>query len=180
VVTQVINTFLYSSSVYSCHLLLIFSASVRSLLFLFNHAHPCRKYSLDISNYLEEIERNWEKNFLKDSSLFHSTVSLCFRCSLKKAFLSLLAILWNSAFSWVYFSLSLLFHFSPFLSCVESLLRQPLCLLAFLFLGDDFGHYLLYNVRIILSKVLIIRVSLVLLFVGNQLWYKKTNKQRNE
>ena len=33
-VIQVIKTFLYNFSVYSCHLVLIFSASVRSLLFL--------------------------------------------------------------------------------------------------------------------------------------------------
>ena len=36
--------------------------------------------------------------------LLFSSISL--HCSLKKAFLSLLAILWNSAFSWVYHSLS--------------------------------------------------------------------------
>ena len=29
-----------------------------------------------------------------------------YTCSLKKAFLSLLAVLWNSAFKWVYLSLS--------------------------------------------------------------------------
>ena len=33
--------------------------------------------------------------------------SIFMHCSLKKAFLSLLAILWNSAFSWMYLSLSL-------------------------------------------------------------------------
>ena len=37
-------------------------------------------------------------------------------CSLKKAFLLLLAILWNSTFSWVYFSFSLL----PFASLLFS------------------------------------------------------------
>ena len=50
---------------YSCHLFLIPSASVRSLLFLSFIAYPCMKYSLDISNFLEEI-----------SSLSHSIVFL--------------------------------------------------------------------------------------------------------
>ena len=37
-------------------------------------------------------------------------------CSLSKAFLSLLALLWNSEFSWISFPLSLAFHFFYFLS----------------------------------------------------------------
>ena len=36
--------------------------------------------------------------------------------------------------------------FSSFLSYLKSLIRPPLCLLAFLFLWDGFGHHLLYNV----------------------------------
>ena len=57
------------------------------------HAYPSMKYSLDISNFL--------RNF---PILLLSSISL--HCSFKKAFLSFLAILWNSAFSWVYLSLS--------------------------------------------------------------------------
>ena len=54
------------------------------------------KCSLGISNALEEI-----------SSLSHSIVSsISLHRSLRKAFLSLLAILWNSAFKWVYLSFS--------------------------------------------------------------------------
>ena len=53
--------FLYCSSVYSCRLFLISSASV-----LYG-AHLCMKCSLGISNFLEEI-----------SSLFHSIVFLHF------------------------------------------------------------------------------------------------------
>ena len=88
--------FLYSSSVYSCHLFLISSASVRSIPFLFYWVHHCMKCSLGISNFLEEI-----------SSLSHSIFSPIFlHWSLRKAFLSLLGILWNSAFKWVYFSFS--------------------------------------------------------------------------
>ena len=51
------RSFLYSSSVYSCHLFLISSASVRSLPFLsfivLYWAHLCMKCSLCISNFLE-------------------------------------------------------------------------------------------------------------------------------
>ena len=90
------------------------------------------KCSLGISNFLEEI-----------SSLSHSIVFLYFlQWSLRKAFLSLLALLWNSAFKWVYLSLSPL----------PSLLFTAICkvssdnLFAFLFLGDGLGHCLLYNV----------------------------------
>ena len=66
------DLFLYSSSVYSCHLFLISSASVRSIPFLsfivpifaWNVSLVC---SLGISNFLEEI-----------SSLSHSVVFLYF------------------------------------------------------------------------------------------------------
>ena len=59
-------------------------------------AHPCKKFSLDITNFLEEIF----------PILLFSSISL--HCSYKKAFLSLLAILWNSALKWVYLSFSYL------------------------------------------------------------------------
>ena len=56
--------------------------------------HACMKCSLDIFNFIEEI-----------SSLSHSIVFFYFlHWSLRKAFLSLLAILWNSAFKGVYLS----------------------------------------------------------------------------
>ena len=62
------RSLLYSSSVYSCHLFLISSASVRSLPFLSLYwTHLCMKCSLGISNFLEE-----------NSSLSHSIVFLCF------------------------------------------------------------------------------------------------------
>ena len=90
----VIKTFSYTSSAYSCHLFLISSVSVLYC------AHPCMKCSFDTSDFLEEI-----------SSLSQSIVFFYFfALFIDKAFLSLLVILWNSAFSWVYLSLfSLLF-----------------------------------------------------------------------
>ena len=64
-------------------------------------------------------------------ALCHSVVFLCFfffflHCSLKKAFLSLLAILWNSAFRWVYFSFSSLpFTYLFGLPLVAQLVKNP-------------------------------------------------------
>ena len=74
--------------------------------------------------------------------LLFSSISL--HWSLRKAFLSLLAILWNSAFKCVYLS------FSPLL--FTSLLFTAICKassdshFAFLFLGDGLDPCLLYNV----------------------------------
>ena len=85
------KSFLYSSSVYSCHLFLISSASVRSVLYC---AHLCMKCSFGISNFLEEI-----------AGPSHSIDSLYFFALIAEGFfffLSLLAIFWKSAFKWVY------------------------------------------------------------------------------
>ena len=101
------GSFLYSSPVYSCHLL-ISSASVRSLPFVLYHAHPYMKYPLDAANFLDEI-----------SGFPFYCFPLPLHCSLKKAFLFLLAALWNSAFNWVYLS-----HFPLFFS---SLLYSAIC-----------------------------------------------------
>ena len=62
------RSFLYSSSVYFCHLLLISSASVRShTISVLYQAHLCIKCSLGISTFLKEI-----------FSLSHSIVFLYF------------------------------------------------------------------------------------------------------
>ena len=87
--------FLHSSSRYSCHLFSISSAPVRSIP-ICPLLCPCfMTRSLGISNFLEE------KVF---PILLLSSVSL--HWSLRKAFLSLFAILWNSAFRWIYLSFS--------------------------------------------------------------------------
>ena len=79
------------------------------------------KCSLGISNFLEET-----------SSLSHSIFSsISLHWSLSKAFLSLCAILWNSAFRWVYLS------FSPLpLASLLFWATQPFCFFAFLFFGN--------------------------------------------
>ena len=71
------------------------------------------KCSLDIPNILEEIfNLSYSYSSLKKSISLH--------WSLRKAFLSLLAILWNSAFKWVYLSLSSL----PFTSLLFSAISK--------------------------------------------------------
>ena len=86
------RSFLYSSSVYSCHLFLISSASVRSILFL----------SFIVSIFAWNVPLV-SLIFLKRSLVFPSLLfsSISLHWSLRKAVFSLLAIRWNSAFRWV-------------------------------------------------------------------------------
>ena len=87
------RSFLYSSSWYFCHLLLISSAYVRSILFL-SFIVPIFAWNTSLVSLL----------FLKRSLIF--PILLCSSISLhwlgRKALLSLLVILWNSGFRWVY------------------------------------------------------------------------------
>ena len=80
------DLFLYSSLVYSCHLLLIFSASVRSIPFL-SFIKPIFAWNVPLVSL----------SFLKRSLVFPILLflSISLRWSLRKAFLSLLAILWT-------------------------------------------------------------------------------------
>ena len=91
--TGSLRSFLYSSSVYSCHLLLLSSASVISVLYC---AHLCNlKFCiLGISNFLEE--------FTVFPILLFSSISLRGHWGR----LSYLAIIWNSSFRKVYLSFS--------------------------------------------------------------------------
>ena len=101
------EVFLYSSSVYSCHLFLISSSSLRSLPFL-SFIEPIFAWNVPLVSLM----------FLKWSLVFpillFSSISL--HWSLGKDFVSLIAIHWNSAFKWVYLS------FPPLL--LASLLSQ--------------------------------------------------------
>ena len=88
-------------------------------------AKLCLKCSLGISNFLEGI-----------FSLSHSIVFLYFFELIMEAFLSLLAILWNSAVKWVYLSFSP-FHFTSLLSSVicKASSDNHFAFLQFFFLG---------------------------------------------
>ena len=95
------------------------------------------KYSLGISNFLEEI--------LVFPILLFSSISLHY--SLKQVFLSLLATLWYFAFRRVYLSFSPL----PLVSLLFSAIWKAssvnhFAFLQFSFLGDGFDHHLLYSV----------------------------------
>ena len=132
------RSFLYSCSVYSCHLFLISSASVRSIQFL-SFIEPIFAWNVPLISLI----------FLTRSLIFPILLfsSISFHWSLRKAFLSLLAIHWTCAFKWVYLSVSAL-HFTSllFTAICKASLRQPFCFFAFLFLGDGLDPCLLYNV----------------------------------
>ena len=86
------RSFLYSSSVYSS-----MYASVRSLPFL-SFIQPIFAWNVPLVSLI------FLKRLLVFPILLFSSISL--HWSLRKALLSLLAILWNSTFKWVYLSFS--------------------------------------------------------------------------
>ena len=119
--------FLYSFSVYSCHLFLISSASVRSIPFL-SFIVPIFAWNVPLVSLV----------FLTRSLVFPSLLfsSISLHWSLRKAFLSLLAILWNSAFKWGYLSFSPLpLTFLLFTAIYKASSDNHLAFLHFFFLG---------------------------------------------
>ena len=80
------RSFLYSYSVYSCHLFLTSSAYIRSILFL-SFIEPVFAWNVPLVSLI----------FLKRSLVFPILLffSISLHWSLRKAFLSLLAFLWN-------------------------------------------------------------------------------------
>ena len=89
------DLFLYSSSVYSWHLFLTSSASVRFIPFL-SFIVPIFAWNVPLVSLI----------LLKRSLAFHILLfsSISLHWSVKKAFLSVLAVLWNSAFRCLYLS----------------------------------------------------------------------------
>ena len=120
------GSFLYRSSVYSCHLFLISSAFVRWMLFL----------SFIVAWYVPLVSLIFLKRFLVFHILSFSSISL--HWSLRDAFLSLLVILQNSVFRWIYLSFSLL----PF----TSLLSSAICKAS----SDDHFAFLLFFLDMVL------------------------------
>ena len=120
------RSFLYSSSVYSCHLFLISSASLRSIQLLsFIVSIFAWKFHLVSLIFLK-------RNLVFPTLLF-SSISL--HWSLRKAFLSPCYSLELCILMDISFLFSFAFHFSSFHSCLQGFLRQAFCLCAFLFLG---------------------------------------------
>ena len=91
------KSFLYSSSVYSCHLFLILSASVRSIQFL-SFIIPIYAWNIPLVSLI------FLKRPLVFPILLFASVSL--HWSLRKAFSCLHALLQNYAFKWLYLSFS--------------------------------------------------------------------------
>ena len=98
---------------YSCHLFLISSASVRSIPFLSFWVHVCMKCSLGISNFLEEI----------------SCLSILFFALIPEE-VFVISPCYSLEFCiqmGISFLLSCAFPFSSFHSYLWGLLRQPFC-----------------------------------------------------
>ena len=134
------RSFLYSSSMHSCYLFLISSASIRSLTFL-SFIVPIFGWSIPMVSPI----------FLKRSIFF---TIYCFPLIL--ALFTYEDFLISPCYSLeICISLSISFpflfavQFSYILSCFEGLPRQPLCLLTVVFLGDGFGHPFPYNVTLL-------------------------------
>ena len=80
--------------------------------------------------------------------MLFSSISL--HCSLKKAFLFLLAILWNSAFSWVHLSLSPL----PYASLLFSVIGKAS--------SDNFSflHFFFFGIILVTTSCTMLRTSI--------------------
>ena len=121
-----LKSVLYSSSVYSSQLFLISSASVRSRVFL-SFIVPIFAWNVPLISLI----------CLKRSPVFPILLfpSISLHWSLRKAFLSLLAILWNSAFRWIYLSSSLSFTSLHFSTICKASSDNHFAFLHFFFLG---------------------------------------------
>ena len=121
------RSFLYSSSVYSYHLFLTSSAFVRSIPFL-SFIKPIFVLNVPLVSLI------LLKRFLVFPILLFSSISLY--SSLRKAFLSLLAIIWNSAFKWEYLSFSpLLFNSLHFTATCKTSSDNHFAFLHFFYMG---------------------------------------------
>ena len=121
-----LRSFLYTSPVYPCHLF-ISSASVGSLPFQ-SFIVPILGWNFPLISPIF-LKRSLVFPLLRLSSSF-------MYCSLKKALLSLCAVLWKSAFSWIYLSLSpLLFTSLPSLAICKSSSDNYFAFLLFFFFG---------------------------------------------
>ena len=124
------HTYIVFCAVYSCHLFLISSASVRSIPFL-SFIEPIFAWNIPLLSLI----------FLKRSLVFPILLfsSIYLYWSLKKAFISLLAILWNSVSEWVCLS------FFPLL--FASLLFMAICK------ASPDSHFAFFSMGMVLNPV---------------------------
>ena len=150
------NPFLYSFSAYFCHLFLISAASFRSMAFL-SFILPIFAWNVPLVSL----------SFLKRSPVFPILLfySISLHWSLRKAFFSLLAILWNSAFKLVYLP------FSPL--PLAPLLFSPICKAFsdnhFAFLHLFFLGMILVPASCTMSQTSVLRSSCILSIRSNPL-----------
>ena len=124
---------LYSSSVYSCHLFLISSAFVWSISFL-SFIMPIFAWNGPLVSLI------FFKRSLVFPILLYSSIS--WHWLIRNAFLSLLAVLWNSAFRWIYLS------FSPLL--FTSLLFSAICKVS---LDNHFAFFYFFFLGMVLITI---------------------------
>ena len=128
--SESLRSFLYSSSLYSCHLFLISSASVRSVPLL-SFIVPIFAWNVPLVSLI------FLKRSLVFPILFFPSISLYWQH--RKAFLSPFAILWNSAFKWIYLSFSPLpFAYLLFSDIFKASSDNHFAFLQFFFLGMVF------------------------------------------
>ena len=121
-----LNIFLDSSSVYSCHLFLIPSASVRPIHFL-SFIEPTSAWNVPLLSLI------FLKRFVVFPILLFSSIS--FHWSLREVLLFLLALLYNSAYRWIYLSFSNLpFASIPFSAIYKASSDNHFAFLHFFFL----------------------------------------------
>ena len=130
-VIQIIKTFFVQFFCVFFHLFLISSAFVRSSPFL---SFIVRIFA----GYVPLVFPILLKRSLVFLILLLSSISLHY--SLKKAFFSLLDILWNSTFNWVYLSLSALPFFPLSSANFEASSDNHFAFLHFFFTGGKFTH----------------------------------------
>ena len=134
VVIWVMNIFFLYSSVYSCHLLLISSVSLRSITFL-SFIVPIFAWNIPLVSLI----------FLNRTLVFSCYCFPLLVCIDRWGRLSYLSMLFFG-------TLHLDGYIFLFLLCLFLLLFSPICkppqtsIFAFLFLGDGLDHRLLYNV----------------------------------
>jgi len=128
---------LYSSSVYSCHLFLLSSASVSSIPFL-SFIEPTFAWNIPM------VSPIFFKRSLVFPILLFSYISLHDHWGR----LSYLSLLFSETLhsNGCIFPFLLCFSLLFFLQLFVRLLRQPFCFFTFIFLGDGLYSCLLYNV----------------------------------
>ena len=156
--------FFYSSSVLACHLFLISSASVRSLIFL-SFIAPIFGWSVPLVSPL----------FLKWYILLTILLFSSNSCTSYLWRLSYLSLLLSGSLHSIGYNFPFLLCLSLFLLSQLFLrfLRQPLCLLTSVFLEDGFDNHLRYNVTNVHPKFFRLPDLIPWIYFSSPIYYDK-------